>query len=110
MAARPGYEQPDPRNPFASPQQLQQFPQPQPYQPRRRDYDAESDVSDPYGSRNGSTARLTGGTPYYDHAGQYDSYSEYYCLVATVLSFRTDANLSFAKLYLDPVASVALHA
>lgn len=76
MAARPGYEQPDPRNPFANPQQQQQFPQPQPYQQRRRDYDAESDMSDQYASRNGSSARLTGGSPYHD-PGQYDSYSEY---------------------------------
>ena len=98
MAARPGYELPDPRNPFANPQQPPQFPQP--YQQSRRDYDAESDMSDQYGSRNGSTARLTGNSPYYDHTGQYDAYSEYCCLVATVLSFRTDANLS---LYLIPL-------
>jgi 1,3-beta-glucan synthase len=92
MAARPGYEQPDPRNPFAIPQQQSQFAQP--YQQPRRDYDAESDMSDQYASRNGSTARLTGTSPYYDHSGgQYDAYSEYCCLVATVLSFRTDANL-----------------
>ncbi len=74
MAARPGYEQPDPRNPFVNPQQLHQHPQS--YQQRRRDYDAESDMSDQYGSRNGSTTRLTGNSPYYDHSGQHDSYSE----------------------------------
>ncbi|KAI0306588.1 1-3-beta-glucan synthase [Multifurca ochricompacta] len=73
MAARPGYEQPDPRNPFANPPQPQQYPQQ--YQQRGRDYDAESDISDQYGSRNESTAHLTGGSPYYDHSGQYDSYN-----------------------------------
>ena len=80
MATRPA----DPRNPFANPQQPHPFPQP--YQQRRRDYDAESDMSDQYGSRNGSSAGLTGGSPYHDH-GQYDSYSEYCYLVAAVLSF-----------------------
>lgn len=91
MATRPGYEQPDLRNPFANPQQLQQIPQPQPYQQRRRDYDAESDMSEQYGSRNASSAHLTGGSPYYDN-GQYESYSEYCGLVAAVFSSRTDAN------------------
>jgi hypothetical protein len=105
MAARLGHEQPDPRNPFANPQQPHQFPQP--YQQRRRDYDAESDMSDQYGSRNGSSARLAGGSPYNDH-GQYDSYSEYCHLVVAVLSFfRTDANLCFEKLYILPIATVA---
>lgn len=70
MAARPGYAQPDPRYPFANPPMPQQYPQQ--YQQRRRDYDAESDYSDPFGSRNTSTTHLTGNTPYYDHAGQND--------------------------------------
>jgi hypothetical protein len=70
MAARPGYAQPDPRYPFANPPMPQQFPQQ--YQQRRRDYDVESDFSDTFGSRNTSTTHLTGNTPYYDHAGQYD--------------------------------------
>jgi hypothetical protein len=104
MATRPGYEQPDPRNPFANPQQLQQFPQP--YQQQRRDYDAESDMSDQYASRNGSSARLTGGSPHYDH-GQYDSYSEYCRLVTTVFPSRTDTNLSVENLYLLLLATVA---
>lgn len=98
MAARPGYEQPDSRNPFANPQQLPQFPQP--HQQPRRDYDAESDMSDQYASRNGSMARLNGNSPYYDSTGQFDTYSEYCCLVATVLLFRRDAILS---LYLIPI-------
>lgn len=101
MAARPGYEQRDPRNPFANPQQLHQMPQP--YQQRRRDYDAESDMSDQYASRNGSTAHLTGGSPQYDH-GQYDSYSEYRGLVATVRPSRADASSSVENL---PLATVA---
>lgn len=77
MAARPGYAQPDSRNPFANaplpptPQQL-----PQQYQQRRRDYDAESDFGDPYGSRNASTAHLAPYT-YPDNSGQYDSPREY---------------------------------
>jgi hypothetical protein len=66
MAARPGYAQPDPRYPFANPPMPQQFPQQ--YQQRRRDYDAESDYSDPFGSRNTSTTHLTGNSPYYDHS------------------------------------------
>jgi len=70
MAARPGYAQPDPRNPFVNPPPPQQYPQI--YQQRRRDYDAESDFSDPYGSRNGSTAHLTGQT-LHDNYGQFDS-------------------------------------
>ena len=74
MAARPGYAQPDPRYPFPNPPMPQ--PYPQQYQQRRRDYDAESDFSDPYGSRNTSTTHLTGNPPYYDHAGQHD-HSEY---------------------------------
>ena len=65
MALRPGNDQPDPRNPFLShPPNPQQFPHQ--YQQRRRDYDAESDMSDHYGSRNGSTAQLTNSSPYYD--------------------------------------------
>jgi 1,3-beta-glucan synthase len=75
MVARPGYEQPDPRIPLPNHPHPQQFPQS--YQQRRRDYDAESDASDHYGSRNGSTAQLTAGSPYYDHSGQQDSSSEY---------------------------------
>jgi hypothetical protein len=75
MAARPGYAQPDPRNPFAN------LPMPQPhlqqYQQVRRDYDAESDVSDPFGSRNGSTAQLASHS-HYDDSGQYDSPCEYH--------------------------------
>jgi 1,3-beta-glucan synthase len=74
MAARPGYAQPDPRNPFSNPPMPQQYPQQ--YQQRRRDYDAESDMSDPYGSRNTSTTHLTANSPYYDQAGQFD-HSEY---------------------------------
>jgi 1,3-beta-glucan synthase len=71
MALRPGNDQPDPRNPFLNhPPNLQQFPHQ--YQQRRRDYDTESDMSDHYGSRNGSTAQLTNSSPYYDHL-----YSEY---------------------------------
>ncbi len=70
MAARPGYAQPDPRNPFANPPMPQQFPQQ--YQQRRRDYDAESDFSDPFGSRNTSTTHLPANSPYYNHAGQHD--------------------------------------
>ncbi|KAH9981305.1 1-3-beta-glucan synthase [Lactifluus volemus] len=66
MALRPGNDQPDPRNPFLNhPPNLQQFPHQ--YQQRRRDYDTESDMSDHYGSRNGSTAQLTNSSPYYDH-------------------------------------------
>jgi hypothetical protein len=70
MAARLGYAQPDPRYPLANPPMPQQYPQQ--YQQRRRDYDAESDMSDPFGSRNTSTTHLTGNSPYHDHAGQYD--------------------------------------
>lgn len=78
MAARPGYAQPDPRYQSANPPMPQQYPQyPQQYQQRRRDYDAESDTSDPFGSRNTSTTHLTGNSPYYDHAGQYD-HSEFH--------------------------------
>ena len=71
MAARPGYAQPDPRFPFANPpmpQQYQQYPQPHQYQQRRRDFDAESDFSDRFGSRNTSTTHLAGSSPYYDHS------------------------------------------
>jgi hypothetical protein len=74
MAARLGYAQPDPQYPFANPPMTQQYPQQ--YQQRRRDYDAESDYSDPFGSRNTSTTHLTGNSPYYDHASQND-HSEY---------------------------------
>lgn len=74
MAARLGYAQPDPRYPFANPPMTQQYPQQ--YQQRRRDFDAESDYSDPFGSRNTSTTHLTGNSPYYDHASQND-HSEY---------------------------------
>lgn len=70
MAARPGYAPPDPRNPFTNPPLSQQYPQQ--YQQRGRDYDAESDFSDPYGSRNGSTAQLTTNS-HHDNYGQYDS-------------------------------------
>lgn len=78
MAARPGYAQPDSRYQFANPPMPQQYPQyPQQYQQRRRDYDAESDTSDPFGSRNTSTTHLTGNSPYYDHVGQYD-HSEFH--------------------------------
>ena len=77
MAARPGYAQPDPRYPFANPPMPQ--PYPQQYQQRRRDYDAESDFSDPYGSRNTSTTHLTGNSPYHDNAGQHD-HREYHSL------------------------------
>lgn len=66
MAARLGYAQPDPRNPFANPPMPQQYPQQ--YQQRRRDYDAESDISDPYGSRNTSTTHLTANSAYNDHS------------------------------------------
>lgn len=104
MAARPGYEQRDHRNPFTNPQQLHQAPQP--YQQRRRDYDAESDMGDQYASRNGSTTHLAGGSPHYDH-GQYDSYSEYCGLVATVFPSPTDSNSSIENFYLIPFASVA---
>lgn len=75
MAARPGYAQPDPRYPIANPPIPQQYPQQ--YQQRRRDYDAESVYSDPFGSRNTSTTQLTGNSPYYDHASQND-HSEYH--------------------------------
>ena len=99
MAARPGYEQRDHRNPFTNPQQLQQVPQP--YQQRRREYDAESDMSDQYASRNGSAAHLTGGSPHYDH-GQYDSYSEYSGIVATVFPSPAYSNLSVKFLPSSP--------
>jgi 1,3-beta-glucan synthase len=79
MAARLGYAQPDPRYPFANPPMPQPQQYPQQYQQRRRDYDAESDISDPFGSRNTSTTHLTGNSPYYDHASQYD-HSEYFFL------------------------------
>jgi 1,3-beta-glucan synthase len=90
MAARPGYGQPDPRNPFANPPQQygqppqypqhpqQGYPQQTPYQSQehlqqypqsRQDYEYEPD--DPYGSRNASTVQLTGG---YDQPGGYDPY------------------------------------
>jgi hypothetical protein len=72
MAARPGYAQPGPGNPFVNPPLPQQQPQPQQYHQRRRDYDADSDISDPYGSRNGSTAHLAAHSQH-DHSGQYDS-------------------------------------
>jgi hypothetical protein len=88
MAARPGYTQPDPRYPFVNPPMPQQYPQQ--YQQRRRDYDAESDYSDPFGSRNTSTTHLTGNSLYYDQAGQYD-HSEYYApffLCSRLLSAR----------------------
>ncbi|KAA1471184.1 1-3-beta-glucan synthase [Dentipellis sp. KUC8613] len=66
MAARPGYGQPDPRNPFANPP-APAFPQ------ARRDYDAESD-SDHYSAMNESSTRLTGASPAYSEGGQYSSY------------------------------------
>lgn len=74
MAARPGYAQPAPPNPFSNPPMP---PLPHQYQQRRRDYDAESDFSDPYGSRNGSTAHLASHS-HYDDSGQYDSPCEYH--------------------------------
>lgn len=58
--ARPGYGQgppvQDPRNPF-SPQAY-----PQGYQQPKRDYDADSEIGDPYGS----TTRLAGNNSFYD--------------------------------------------
>ena len=80
MAARPGYGQPDPRNPFNNQPYPQQagFPQPQhpgglqPQQPnyqQRNDYD--DGASDHYGSRNTSTAHLAGN---YDNASEYGGY------------------------------------
>lgn len=107
MAARPGYAQPDPRNPFANPPMP--HPQPHQYQQGRRDYDAESDFSDPYGSRNGSTAHLASHS-HYDDSGQYDSPCEYRspcspysCLLSTpleciVLSPCTGSSFSFTLL------------
>ena len=86
MAARLGYAQPDPRYPFANPPMPQQYPQQ--YQQRRRDYDAESDMSDPFGSRNTSTTHLTGNSPYYDHAGQYDHSESPFFLGFRLLSAR----------------------
>ena len=88
MAARPGYAQPDPRYPFANPPMPQ--PYPQQYQQRRRDYDAESDFSDPYGSRNTSTTHLTGNSTYYDYAGQHDhrEYHSPFFLCPHLLSAR----------------------
>ncbi|KAF8654087.1 hypothetical protein AX16_003620 [Volvariella volvacea WC 439] len=67
----PGYGQ-DPRNnPYPRPQLPlgpgQGFPQP------RRDYDADSDIGDHYGSVNSSTARLAGDPNYYGaHQGNND--------------------------------------
>ena len=79
MAARPGYGQPDPRNPFNNQPYPQQagFPQPQPQYPgglqpnynQRNDYD--DGESDHYGSRNTSTAHLAGN---YDQASEYGGY------------------------------------
>src|SRR6266576_4176009 len=99
MAARLGYAQPDPRYPFPNPQMPQQYPQQ--YQQRRRDYDAESDISDPFGSRNTSTTHLTGNSPYYDHAGQYDT-SEYHSpfflcprLLSARVPFRASIHYNF---------------
>jgi|SRR6267142_1785199 len=106
MAARPGYAQLDPPNPFANPPMP---PLPHQYQQRRRDYDAESDFSDPYGSRNGSTAHLASHS-HYDDSGQYDSPCEYHspfspypCLLSTpleciVLSPCTESSFSFTLL------------
>ena len=81
MAARPGYGQPDPRNPFNNQPYPQQagFPQPQPQYPgglqpnynQRSDYD--DGESDHYGSRNTSTAHLAGN---YDQASEYGGYGK----------------------------------
>ncbi|KZV64948.1 glycosyltransferase family 48 protein [Peniophora sp. CONT] len=82
MAARPGYGQPDPRNPFNNQPYPQQagFPQPQyngglqPQQPnynQRNDYD--DGESDQYASRNTSTAHLAGN---YDSGSQYEGYEK----------------------------------
>jgi hypothetical protein len=100
MAARLGYAQPDPRLPLANPPMPQQYPQQ--YQQRRRDYDAESDMSDPFGSRNTSTTHLTGNSPYYDHPGQYDP-SEYhfpFFLCPRLLSVECLSWLSFTIIFL----------
>src|SRR5712671_1216707 len=94
MASSPGYAQPDPRNPFINPQQPQQYPQyPQQYQQRRRDYDADSDLSDPYGSRNGSTAFLASTSHHHDPSGQSDSHREHHSpSILTSLSYSRDAS------------------
>jgi hypothetical protein len=100
MAARLGYAQPDPRLPLANPPMPQQYPQQ--YQQRRRDYDAESDMSDPFGSRNTSTTHLTGNSPYYDHPGQYDP-SEYHFpsfLCPRLLSVKCLSWLPFTIIFL----------
>lgn len=73
MAARPGYGQPDPRNPFANPPQQQYAP--------RREYDAESDMSDQYG-RSESTTHLAAN---YDQNSPYDSYSGVWILSVVVI-------------------------
>lgn len=61
MAARPGFGQPDPRNPYGGPNQ--------PYSQPSRQYSADSVGSDPYGSRNASQVPLADPNAYYD--GQY---------------------------------------
>lgn len=75
MAARPGYGQPDPRNPFANPPQQQYAP--------RREYDAESDMSDQYG-RSESTTHLAAN---YDQNSPYDSYSGVWIHSVVVIIF-----------------------
>jgi len=66
--ATPRYGQPqDPRNPFANPRQQ---PPAQSYAQPRREYDADSDMGDHYGSVNGSTTRLAGSPAYYEQNGQ----------------------------------------
>ncbi|KAH9997287.1 1-3-beta-glucan synthase [Russula vinacea] len=102
MAARPGYVQPDPRYPFANAPMPQQYPQQ--YQQRRRDYDAESDYSDPYGSRNTSTTHLTANSTY-DHAGQFgqfDSRNSEDGYAPSVISHTSAATRPGQTSYADP--------
>lgn len=74
MAARPYGGPNDPRaaqNPFAQPQQPQQFPNPSYPQPRRDYGESESSAADPYGTYNSSTTRLAGSSGFFDQgAGQ----------------------------------------
>lgn len=92
MAARPGYGQPDPRNPFANPSQ--QYSRP------GGDYDAESDASDHYGARTDSTAHLAGSEQYYDQPGQFDPYGM--SAIACVTSAPMSDSLLFWVPHMTP--------
>lgn len=89
-----GYGLPqDPRNPFSNAGQRppqgaqQQAPAPGIPQPRR-DYDADSDAGDHYGSYNSSTTRLAGSPGYYDQNSEFHSCIFYAVVVLLCIPTR----------------------